>query len=51
MGYLGSCKSASSACELQLKGSSQQGQELLDTEDEDSTLLEAAYKQHSEDHD
>jgi hypothetical protein len=35
----------------QLKGASQQGQELLDTEAEGTAPLEAAAKQRSEDHD
>jgi hypothetical protein len=37
--------------ELQLKGASQRGQEPLDTEAEDTTLLEAVTKQLSEDRD
>jgi hypothetical protein len=42
---------ASSAQELQLKGASQQGQEPLDTEAEDTTPLETTTKQRSEDRD
>jgi hypothetical protein len=42
---------ASLSRELQRKGASQQGQEPLDTETEDPTLLEAATKQRSEDRD
>jgi hypothetical protein len=38
----------SSDQELQLKGTSQRGQEPLDTESEDATPLEAATKQGSE---
>jgi hypothetical protein len=34
-----------------LKGASQRGRELLDTETEDAALLEAATKQHSEESD
>jgi hypothetical protein len=34
---------------MQMKGSSQRGQEQLDTEAEDATPLEAATKQRSED--
>jgi hypothetical protein len=36
---------------VQLKSASQWGQKLLDTEEKDATLLEAATKQHTEDHD
>jgi hypothetical protein len=47
----GSWKPVSTAWEPQLKGASRRGQELLDTEAEDAIPLEAATKQHSEDHD
>jgi hypothetical protein len=40
-------ESVSSDRELQLKGNSQRGQESLDTEAEDATLLGAATKQRS----
>jgi hypothetical protein len=46
-----SWKPVSSARQLQLKGASQRGQEPLDTEAEDATLLEAATKQRSENRD
>jgi formamidopyrimidine-DNA glycosylase len=45
----GSWKLISSARGLQKKGASQRGQEPLDKEAEDATLLEAATKQRSED--
>jgi hypothetical protein len=43
-------KPVNSAGELQLKGACQRGQEQLDMEAEDATLLEAATKQRSENH-
>jgi hypothetical protein len=46
--HFGSLKPASTAQELQMKGARQRGQELLDTEAEDSTPLEAATQQQSE---
>jgi hypothetical protein len=45
----GSWKLVSSAWELQLKDASQQGQEPLHTEAKDTTPLEVATKQRSED--
>jgi hypothetical protein len=45
--YFGSWKPVRSVWELQLEGTSQRGQEPLDTESEDPTLLEAATKQRS----
>jgi hypothetical protein len=45
----GSWKPVSPAEELQRKGASQRGQEPLDMEAKDATLLEATTKQHSED--
>jgi hypothetical protein len=45
--YFGSWKPVSSVREPHLKAASQRGQEPLDTEAEDATLLEAATKQRS----
>jgi hypothetical protein len=47
----GNWKPVSTAWELQLKGAGQRGQEPLDTEVKDATLLKAVTKQCSEDHD
>jgi hypothetical protein len=47
----GSWKPARTAQELQLKGASQRGQELLDMEAKDSALLKTPTKHRSEDHD
>jgi hypothetical protein len=44
----GSWKPASSTQELQMKGTSQRGHELLDMEAENATPLEAVTKQRSE---
>lgn len=47
MSYFGSWKPVSAVRELQLKAACQQGQEPLDTEAGDATLLEVATKQRS----
>jgi hypothetical protein len=51
VGKFGSWKPVGTARELQLKGASHCGQEPLETEAEDATLLEAATKLRNEDRD